>query len=98
MINKGIEIAKINKCGLIQLTSNKKRKKAINFYKKLGFFFQKQKSFKLDLFTIFISNYTRFNMNSFEYMMKSNQSALSNPLNLKNWKINNQKSSYVYIY
>ena len=37
LINKGIEIAKINKCGLIQLTSNKKRKKAINFYKKLGF-------------------------------------------------------------
>ena len=33
LITKGIEIAKINKCGLIQLTSNKKRKKAINFIK-----------------------------------------------------------------
>ena len=48
LINKGIEIAKINKCGLIQLTSNKKRKKAINFYKKLGFL-STHKSFKLDL-------------------------------------------------
>ena len=36
LINKGIEIAKINNCGLIQLTSNKKRQKATNFYKKLG--------------------------------------------------------------
>ena len=48
LINKGIEIAKINKCGLIQLTSNKKRKKAINFYKKLGFL-STHKSFKLEL-------------------------------------------------
>ena len=48
LINKGIEIAKINKCGLIQLTSNKKRKKAINFYKKLGFL-STHKIFKLDL-------------------------------------------------
>ena len=48
LINKGIEIAKINKCGLIQLTSNKKRQKATNFYKKLGFL-STHKSFKLDL-------------------------------------------------
>ena len=48
LINKGIEIAKINKCGLIQLTSNKKRQKAINFYKKIGFL-STHKSFKLDL-------------------------------------------------
>ena len=48
LINKGIEIAKINNCGLIQLTSNKKRQKAINFYKKLGFL-STHKSFKLDL-------------------------------------------------
>ena len=48
LINKGIEIAKINKCGLIQLTSNKKRKKAINFYKELGFLCT-HVSFKLDL-------------------------------------------------
>ena len=48
LINKGIEIAKINKCGLIQLTSNKKRQKATNFYKKLGFL-TTHKSFKLDL-------------------------------------------------
>ena len=37
-----------NKCGLIQLTSNKGRLKAINFYKKLGFL-STHKSFKLDL-------------------------------------------------
>ena len=48
LIKKGIEIAKLNKCGLIQLTSNKKRLKAINFYKKLGFLCT-HKSFKLDL-------------------------------------------------
>ena len=48
LIKKGIEIAKLNKCGLIQLTSNKKRLKAINFYKKLGFL-STHKSFKLDL-------------------------------------------------
>ena len=48
LICKGIEIAKTNKCGLIQLTSNKKRKKAINFYKKLGFLIT-HISFKLDL-------------------------------------------------
>ena len=48
LIKKGIEIAKLNKCGLIQLTSNKERLKAINFYKKLGFL-STHKSFKLDL-------------------------------------------------
>jgi len=48
LIKRGIEIAKLNKCGLIQLTSNKKRIKAINFYKKLGFL-STHKSFKLDL-------------------------------------------------
>ena len=48
LINKGIEIAKINKCRLIQLTSNKKRPKAINFHIKLGFL-STHKSFKLDL-------------------------------------------------
>ena len=48
LISKGIEIAKTNKCGLIQLTSNKNRQKAINFYKKLGFL-STHKSFKLDL-------------------------------------------------
>ena len=48
LIKKGIEIAKLNKCGLIQLTSNKERIKAINFYKKLGFL-STHKSFKLDL-------------------------------------------------
>ena len=48
LIKKGIEIAKLNKCGLIQLTSNKERHEAINFYKKLGFL-STHKSFKLDL-------------------------------------------------
>ena len=48
LIEKGIEIAKLNKCGLIQLTSNKKRLNAINFYKKFGFL-STHKSFKLDL-------------------------------------------------
>ena len=48
LIRKGIEIAKLNKCELIQLTSNKKRLKAINFYKKLGFL-STHKSFKLDI-------------------------------------------------
>ncbi len=48
LIKRGIEIAKLNKCGLIQLTSNKERIKAINFYKKLGFL-STHKSFKLDL-------------------------------------------------
>ena len=38
LINKGIEIVITNKCGLIQLKSNNKRKKGVNFYKKLGFF------------------------------------------------------------
>ena len=56
LINKGIEIAKINKCGLIQLTSNKKRQKAINFYKKLGF---------LSLSLIHISEPTRLGMISY---------------------------------
>lgn len=48
LMKKGIEIAKLNKCGLIQLTSNKERLKAINFYEKLGFL-STHKSFKLDL-------------------------------------------------
>ena len=48
LIRKAIEIATLKKCGLIQLTSNKKRCKAINFYKKLGFL-STHKSFKLDL-------------------------------------------------
>ena len=48
LIKRGIEIAKLNKCGMIQLTSNKERIKAINFYKKLGFL-STHKSFKLDL-------------------------------------------------
>ena len=48
LIKKGIEIAKLNECGLIQLTSNKERLKAIDFYKKLGFK-STHKSFKLDL-------------------------------------------------
>ena len=48
LMQKGIEIAKLNKCGLMQLTSNKERLKAINFYKKLGFL-STHKSFKLDL-------------------------------------------------
>ena len=43
-----IEKAKLNKCGLIQLTSNKERLEAINFYKKLGFL-STHKSFKLNL-------------------------------------------------
>ena len=47
-MKKGIEIAKLNKCGLVQLTSNKERLKAMNFYKKLGFL-STHKSFKLDL-------------------------------------------------
>ena len=48
LINKSIEIAKRKKCGLIQLTSNKKRQRAINFYKKHGFL-STHISFKLDL-------------------------------------------------
>ena len=48
LMKKGIEIAKLNKCRLIQLTSNKERLKAINFYKKLGFL-STHKSFELDL-------------------------------------------------
>ena len=48
LINKSIEIAKRKKCGLIQLTSNKKRQRAINFYKKHGFL-STHVSFKLDL-------------------------------------------------
>ena len=47
-INKSIEIAKRKKCGLIQLTSNKKRQRAINFYKKHGFL-SRHINFKLDL-------------------------------------------------
>ena len=31
LINKSIEIAKINECGLIQLTSNKKKTKSDKF-------------------------------------------------------------------
>ncbi len=48
LIKRGIEIAKLNKCGLIQLKSNKERIKEINFYKKLGFL-STHKSLKLDL-------------------------------------------------
>ena len=48
LIYKSIEIAKRKKCGLIQLTSNKKRQRAINFYKKHGFL-STHISFKLDL-------------------------------------------------
>ncbi|MCP3921081.1 MAG: GNAT family N-acetyltransferase, partial [Desulfobacterales bacterium] len=37
LLSEAIERAKIRNCGMIQLTSNKARSKAISFYKKLGF-------------------------------------------------------------
>ena len=48
LIGKGIEMAMKKKCSIVQLTSNKKRKDAIKFYKKIGFSSTHQ-SFKLEL-------------------------------------------------
>ena len=48
LINKGIEMAKKKNCSMVQLTSNKKRKDAIKFYKNVGFSSTHQ-SFKLEL-------------------------------------------------
>ena len=72
-MKKGIEIAKLNKCGLIQLTSNKERLKATNFYKKLGFL-STHKSFKLDIYKkafLFTKCFIRVSKSIHSYFMNS---------------------------